>query len=307
MGELIHPSQPCVSIFIPTYNDQTDLSACLESLRCLDYPKQKIEIVIWDNHSFDDTISMVEERFREMKGERWLSLKLIKGEKNEGPYVPYSLAFLHSPSPQTEHVLGLDADVELAPDALGHLMAAMQGERVAVVGARSVFYDQPEKTAHGAGFVNRWTAKYGEKDARELIECDYVIGCCWLFDQKVFREVGGLDSDFFINHWEVDYSLRVKMGGYRIQYEPRAIARHKIPYGGTWNAERIYYMFRNKLLMIKKNRYFVNRTLTTVLCFVLSFGRIISSSVWKMSMRDTFNACHGLYDGLMGVTGEQER
>jgi len=112
---VIQPAQPSISIFIPTYNDQTDLSACLESLRCLDYPKQKIEVVIWDNHSLDDTISMVEERFREMKGEGWLSLKLIKGEKNEGPYVPYSLAFLHSPSPQTEHV---DADT-LASDLEG--------------------------------------------------------------------------------------------------------------------------------------------------------------------------------------------
>ncbi len=53
----MRPSQSQVPIFIPTYNDQTDLSPCLESLRRLDYPKQKMEIAIWDNHSLDHALS----------------------------------------------------------------------------------------------------------------------------------------------------------------------------------------------------------------------------------------------------------
>jgi GT2 family glycosyltransferase len=42
-------SVPGVSILIPTWNDAADLAACLDWLKLLDYPRGRIEIVIWDN------------------------------------------------------------------------------------------------------------------------------------------------------------------------------------------------------------------------------------------------------------------
>lgn len=294
--------EPFVSIFIPSYNDQTDLSACLDSLRLIQYPKQKLELVVWDNGSEDETLSMIEQRFHEMGGEGWASLRLIQNGKNDGCYVPYNLA-LPLFSPRTEYILGLDADIELDPDALVHLVDAIGGERVVVVGARSVVYSNPMQTAHGAGFVSRWTAKYSEQDARELLDCDYVIGCCWLFDKRIFQDMGGFSPDFYVNHWEVDYCLRAKARGWRIMYEPRAVAKHKVQYPTACSTERLYYMFRNKLLMIQDNRYFASRALTMTLCFVLSLGRILGIAILEGNMVNAIRACRGLYDGLRGVKG----
>jgi GT2 family glycosyltransferase len=296
------PREPFVSIFIPSYNDQIDLSACLDSLRRLHYPKQKLELVVWDNGSVDDTVPMVERLFKEMAEEGWVSLRLVQNRKNDGCYLPYNLG-APSLSPQAEHVLGLDADVEVEPDALAYLVEAMAGERVVVAGARSVVFSNPAQTAHGAGFVSRWTATYSERDTCEPVECDYVIGCCWLFDKRIFQDVGGFSPDFYINHWEVDYCLRAKARGWRILYEPRAIAKHKIQYPAVCSAERLYYMFRNKLLMIQTNRYFSHRALATALCFMLSFGRIVSIAIRERNLHNAVKSWDGLYDGLRGITG----
>jgi GT2 family glycosyltransferase len=244
-------SLPLTSIFIPTYNDQSDLLPCLESIRRTDYPKEKIEIVIWDNASTDDTVKIVKDRFKEMKEEGWLGLSLIQNDKNEGSYIPYNLVFPRL-SEQTQYILGLDADVELAPDTITNLVEAVQEDRVAVVGARSVFYHYPEMTSHGAGFVNQWTASYGGRDTQERIKCDYVIGCCWLLKKSVFDELGGFDPEYYINHWEVDYCLHARSEGYYIIYEPKAVVKHKIPIGGTINKVRLYYLYRNKIILIKK-------------------------------------------------------
>ena len=242
---------PFTSIFIPTYNDQTDLLPCLESIRRTDYPKEKIEIVIWDNASTDNTVKMVQDKFTEMKNEGWLGLSLIQSDKNEGSYIPYNLVFPRL-SQQTKYILGIDADIELAPDTITNLVEAAQEDQVAVVGARSIFYHYPEMTSHGAGFVNRWTASYGEEDARQRIRCDYVIGCCWLLKKSVFDELGGFDPEYYINHWEVDYCLHARSEGYYIIYEPKAVARHKISPGGTISNARLYYLYRNKIILIKK-------------------------------------------------------
>jgi GT2 family glycosyltransferase len=294
---------PAVSIFIPTWNDERDLAACLDSLAQLNYPHERVEIVVWDNASRDATQAVVRERFAAMERLGWMGLHLITSERNEGSYVPYNRA-AEALAPQTRYILGLDADVELAPDLLRQLVAAA-GDRVAVVGARSVYFDRPQRTAHGAGRVGRWTARYGERDARSAIDCDYVIGCCWLLDRTVFQAVGGFDPDFFLNHWEVEYCLRVKTRGFRVRYEPRAVVRHKIVPGGTRNPERVYYLYRNKLLLIDRTRWFPRRRFTRAACTVMAGARIAARALAGAAAPETRAAVRGLRDGLRGRVGER--
>jgi GT2 family glycosyltransferase len=293
---------PLISIFIPTYNDEQDLSACLESIRHLYYPREKVEIIVWDNGSQDNTSEMVRQRYREMTKEGYLNLSIIEHHRNEGSYIPYNLAVSHLSS-KTQYILGLDADVELSSDLLSKMVDAARSDQVAVVGARSVYYEKPELTSHGAGFVSGWTARYSEKDSKEQIECDYVIGCCWLFDRTVFEDLGCFDPDYYINHWEVDYCLRAKRKGFRIIYEPRAIAHHKIPLEGAVNPERIYYLYRNKLILIRKNRAFFKHPLTTLACIGLSLGKLFFLFLSSMGSFQINVALRGLYDGIRSKTG----
>ncbi len=295
-------SFPGVSVFIPTYNDATDLAPCLESLRALQYPRHRLEIVVWDNASDDGTATMVEGKFREMSGEGWLGLRLLHSERNHGPYVPYNLVET-SLAPESDYTLGMDADVEVAPDVLTRLVAAAEKGSAAVVGARSVYFDRPDRTAHGAGFVARWSTRYGEADPDEPIDCDYVIGCCWLLDRHAFREVGGFDPCFFINHWEVDYCLRLKQRGWRICYEPRAVVRHKVSPGGSLSDDRIYYLFRNKLLMVRRNPYFRSARVAGGACMLLSLARIVAGMVGGGDVHRARVAWQGLRDGLRGLAG----
>jgi GT2 family glycosyltransferase len=292
----------CVSIFIPTWNDGPDLADCLDSLTRLDYPLEKVEIVIWDNNSQDDTSELVKRVFREMEPQGWLTLRLIRSPRNEGSYIPYNLAE-NALSPETEFILGLDADIEVAPDVLTHLVATAQDGSAGVVGARSVYFDHPDQTAHAAGFVNRWTAKYSEQDAATPITCDYVIGCCWLLNRKLFHEVGGFDPDFFINHWEVEYCLRVQARGYRIRYEPRAVVRHRISLGGARKSDRLYYNYRNKLLMIRKSPYFPRRRLAATACVLMSSARIALAAIAARRFGEAAISFRGVYDGIRGRIG----
>ncbi len=47
-----------VSICIPVYNEEKDLEVCLKSITSQDYPKNKIEIIIVDDYSTDNTIKV---------------------------------------------------------------------------------------------------------------------------------------------------------------------------------------------------------------------------------------------------------
>ncbi len=50
---------PSVSIVIPAYNAQDTIIKCLHSIRFLDYPPEKLEVIIIDNGSTDNTVQIV--------------------------------------------------------------------------------------------------------------------------------------------------------------------------------------------------------------------------------------------------------
>lgn len=51
---------PGVSIIIPVFNEERQLPLCLESIKKQDYPNGKIEIVIVDDKSSDDTVAVAQ-------------------------------------------------------------------------------------------------------------------------------------------------------------------------------------------------------------------------------------------------------
>ena len=53
-------SAPFVSVIVPVRNEERHLSRCLESILAQEYPRERLEIVIVENGSTDDTVSVAE-------------------------------------------------------------------------------------------------------------------------------------------------------------------------------------------------------------------------------------------------------
>ena len=51
---------PTVSIIILNYNSGSYLKKCIESLLRLEYPKLKIEIIVADNNSTDNSLDTIQ-------------------------------------------------------------------------------------------------------------------------------------------------------------------------------------------------------------------------------------------------------
>jgi GT2 family glycosyltransferase len=268
-----------VSIVIPTLNSRKDIVKCLNSIRKLDYPNKYIEIIIWDNGSADGTQSEVNRIFEEMKNEDWKELSMIQSKVNLGGFTTRDELFKRI-NPNTDYVLNIDDDVFLPCDCLTVLIRRLrQNTGAGIIGPRTVYESNQEETAHGAGLVNLWIGRYSDIDTGSLVECDYVIGCCMLIKKEVISEIKGFDRDFYTSHAEVDFCLRAKKGGYKILYDPSIIVRHNVARGGTKTLERIYYLYRNKLLVIRKHASLLQKATTLPLYTVFWLPKMIIDSV----------------------------
>jgi GT2 family glycosyltransferase len=270
---------PFVSIVMPTLNSRDDIIKCLDSIRRLDYPNKYIEIIIWDNGSTDGTQGEVGRIFMEMEKEGWKILNMIQSEENLGVYTSRDELFKRV-NPDTDYVLSIDDDVFLPSDSLNILIKYLQDHPDAgIIGPRTVYDMKPNETAHGAGFVNLWAGRYSDIDTGSLVECDYVIGCCMLIKKKVISDLKGFDRDYYTSHGEVDFCLRAKKKGYKIFYDPGVIVRHNVARGGTKTLERIYYLYRNKLLVIRKNASLLQKVTSLPLYAIFWIPKMIMDSI----------------------------
>ena len=293
-----------ISIVIPSWNRKEKLMDCLCSLQKLDYPKRCMEILVWDNGSQDGTQEAVNAYFSSIRGEDWGGLRLMGRQRNLGQYLHYNEIHkqLHA---ESTLILGLDDDVELERDCLKQLVQVFHDPNAGIVGARSVFFSDPNRTAGKAGFINPWVGRFYQEEVQALTECDYVIGCCWLFKKEVLEWVGGFDPDYFIMHWEMDFCTRAKQKGYKVYYQPEAIAKHKIPTQGKRGG--IYYLYRNKIMYIRKHSSSLPKITSYVIYALFWLPKLFLSSIIfhkGIYIEDIRLILWGVFHGIIGRTGQ---
>ena len=299
---------PFVSIVIPTRNNEQDLFDCLESIKNLTYPSNKIEIIIWDNDSSQISRDKINTYLINMQKRRNLNIHFIEHNGNLGVYTSRD-ELLKRISSDTDFILSIDDDVILPPQIFEKLLPLFhKNKSIGIVGPKTVYDDSSFITAHGAGFINWWSGRYYDIYAEKVLECDYVIGCCMLIKKAVIDQLGGFDRDYYTSHGEVDFCLRAKKIGYKTIYYPNAVVRHRVARGGTQTIERKYYVFRNKLFVIKKNAPYPHKWIALTIYFLFWPAKSIFDSIKRnkrVDLQEIRIILRAVTDGWLNRTGER--
>ena len=99
--------------------------------------------------------------------------------------------------------------------------------------------------------------KKGKKtmENKKTESIDFATGCCMLIKSDVFKKIGFFDEDYFLTYEDVDFCLRAKDAGFKIDYIPSSIIYHKVAQSmGKRTETSLYYHMRNELLFRKKRR-----------------------------------------------------
>lgn len=98
---------PSVSIIIPTYTSSAKyISMCIKAIKAQNYPEDKIEIIIADNHSHDDTVDIAK------------SLDATVFFQDGKPSQACNQRNLGAMNAKSDYVIFLDHDMEMSPNLL---------------------------------------------------------------------------------------------------------------------------------------------------------------------------------------------
>ena len=238
------------------------------------------EVVVADNGSSDDSVSLLEKQFPDVR--------LLAFDKNYGFAEGYNKAIREV---ESEYVVLLNSDVEVTGNWLSILVSYLDThpDTVAVQPKIHSFHnrDQFEYAGAAGGFIDRYAYPFCRGRILQHVEQDYgqydtaipvfwASGACLCIRRQKYLEVEGLDARFFAHMEEIDLCWRLNARGYVIECVPTSVVYHV---GGASlnkeNPQKTYLNFRNNLLMIYKN--VSDRMLPRVLCarFILDFAAFL--------------------------------
>jgi biofilm PGA synthesis N-glycosyltransferase PgaC len=200
---------PFVSIAVPCYNEEHTLTRTITSLLALEYPKDRLEILIIDDGSTDKTWEV-------MQGFRTNPLVKMFQKENGGKHTALNLAIEKSKG----DIFGcLDADSFVAPDALLQIVHTFENpEIMAVTPAMSpvsshTIIQKLQKAEYSLSVFFR-------KCMGELNGIFVTPGPFSFFRKEVFKKLGVYRSAH--NTEDLEMALRLQKHHYRIANTPQA-------------------------------------------------------------------------------------
>ena len=133
----------------------------------------------------------------------------------------------------------LNNDTEVEPDALPHLLDAMQSRPEAgIAGSTVVYFDQPDRVQCAGGCrYNPWATVFSpifaDQSLKDVLQSnfapkmDYIYGAAMFVRTSVFEKCGLLNENFFLFYEEIDFCKRATNNGFQIMWCRQSIIRHK--------------------------------------------------------------------------------
>ncbi|MBM4055557.1 MAG: glycosyltransferase family 2 protein [Planctomycetes bacterium] len=252
-----------ISVIIVTWNSSSWIVNCLKSLRN-DLRSLSHLIIIVDNASTDQTVSLIKTQFPETI--------LIENKTNVGFAQACNTALLQSDS---GYVLFLNPDTEVIPGMTDTLLIFMEEHHEA--GAIGPTLLNPDSSLQLSGntfpnlknilseslFLDRLfphsrlfgSHKMSHIDRSKVFMVDWTMGSCLLVRRKALDKAGMFDSHYFLFFEETDLCLQLRNAGYKIYILPDAKLIH---FGGAsspelYNTEKIIYYHRSLFYYFRKN------------------------------------------------------
>ena len=237
---------PFVSIVIVNYNGRNYLEGCFKKLFGLDYPKNRLEIIMVDNGSADNSLRFVKKNFPKVR--------VLKNNINN-----YARANnLGASKAKGEYVAFINNDLEVEKRWLPELVKVMEKEKhVGVAGGKILLKDGKIHSAGHEEYPNfYWGDRgYRQDDKGQYNKIEEVVSLCGaavLYRKSCLDQIGPIDEDFVMYLEDVDMCFRASKNKWKILYVPKSTAMHH--FRGTGNSESIRYLSeRNRLLLIAKH------------------------------------------------------
>jgi cellulose synthase/poly-beta-1,6-N-acetylglucosamine synthase-like glycosyltransferase len=200
---------PKISVLIAAYNEESGIQKKIEETLALDYPPDKIEILVLSDFSTDRTDEIV-------KGFTDPRVRLLRAPSREGKTNVQNLGAEVS---QSEVLVFSDATTVYHPLALRYLACNYVDPKVGAVSGRYQYFDPKGQSPTGLGMIAFWNYENFIKMMQSKIRT--ISGCCGCIYSVRRAAYTPLHPDVISDLAQPLWAIQK---GYRVVFEDRALA-----------------------------------------------------------------------------------
>ncbi|MBL7739904.1 MAG: glycosyltransferase family 2 protein [Chitinophagaceae bacterium] len=247
---------PSIAIVLLNFNGKELLERNLPYIIQTSYPNKKIIVI--DNASSDGSAAFLQSHYP--------GIQLIQLPANKGYAGGYNEGLQHVTA---DYFILLNTDVEVTHGFIEPLVHLLSDKPEAGICQPKIISLENRHQFEYAGAAGGFMDKYGYTFARGRIldtsekdngqyndvrEIFWASGACFMIKASLFRELNGFYDYFFMYAEEVDLCWRARLAGQKIVCCPSSVVFHKETDDfASQSPARIYYVFRNNLIMLLRN------------------------------------------------------
>ncbi|HBE8952690.1 TPA: glycosyltransferase family 2 protein [Clostridioides difficile] len=290
---------PMISILVPAHNEAKVIGRTVESLLLLNYPKSKMELIVINDNSSDNSKEILEnikDRYNNYNFTIINTDSLTGGKgKSNALNIGYTIS-------KGDFIAVYDADNTPDKNALRYLVQTivMNDELGAVIGK---FRTRNKNKNLLTKFINietlsfQWMSQAGRW---QLFNLCTIPGTNFILRRSIIEEIGGWDSKAIAEDTEI--SFRIYKLGYKIKLVPQSITWEQEPETvKVWIKQRTRWAKGNIYLLMKyiKNIFkqgrnkivfdiayffsvyflFLTSVIISDILFVLSISKLVEISI----------------------------
>ncbi len=206
--------KPDISIVIPAYNEEKNIQECLDSVFSSNYPQHKIEVIVIDDGSTDNTIKILK---------RNKNLKILR-QNHLGKVEALNYGALKASS---EFIVTIDADTILDRNCIKELLSPFAGSSIgATTGNNNVRNNKSVLGAfqnveyHLSNVIRNSFSSVFKSGA-------WISGSLACYRKNALQKIGYFKKDTMAE--DIDVALEMKKEGYTTITAPKAVGYTIVP------------------------------------------------------------------------------
>lgn len=214
----VYGSLPAVSIIVPCYNEEKTVEKTIDSLLALDYPKNKLSILVIDDGSTDNTWNVVS-KYKDIE-----NIKLYQKENEGSKFAALNFGLARAEGT----IVGcLDADSRVDVGALRASVRSFMEDKEVMAVIPAMMIDTPNKLVEKLQKVEYEMLTFGKQTFGALQAIYVAPGPFALFRMEVFEKLGPYKEAHHTEDLEI--SLRMVQNGMRIAFAANSLVYTKGP------------------------------------------------------------------------------
>lgn len=237
---------PLLTAVVLNYRTPKEVARCVHALRAQTVA-DRMEVLVIDNHSEDDSIGLIRSQLKNLPG-----VRILETPQNAGFGSGYNLGIGQA---RGRYLLLNNPAKLLSPGSAEKMMHALDADgAIGILGPQLLYDDgtirdsyrsfpKPLDVVIKRTFLGSWFPKrmrrylQWDENPDAVRDVDWVIGGCLMMRADLAKRLQGFDPRYFLFFEDMDLCRRCWHAGLRVVYFPLATAtdrKRRLSEGGVW-------------------------------------------------------------------------